>query len=166
MIGLLRKFGFTKNDFLIVSFLIITLIFGLILEYSGWNNKKQFDYSESDSKFEQQIKSSYSELESITLNSEQENRLNRLKSYSDSLFAQKENSSLDKKISKIEKKININLAYASDLQLLPGIGEAMAERIIEYREQNNGFKNITDIMNVKGIGQKRFEKIKDYITIE
>jgi comEA protein len=166
MIELLRKFGFTKNDLLIICFLIITLIFGLILEYAGWNDKKQFDYKESDSKFEQQINSLYSELESISLNPAQQNRLNSLKSYSDSLTEQKEINSLNSKISKVEKKININLAYSSDLQLLPGIGEVTAERIIEYREQNNGFKNITEIMNVKGIGQKKFEKIKEYITTE
>ena len=42
----------------------------------------------------------------------------------------------------------------------------MAERIVEYREQKKGFKKIEDIMNVKGIGEKKFEKIKDYVAVE
>lgn len=166
MIRFLRKLGFTKQDLLIIGFLILTLLFGLVLKYSGWNNKKRFDYTESDNRFEQQLSSSFTDLANTSLTREQENKLNSLKTYSDSLIAEKEKSSVSSKTSKIEKKININLAYASELQLLPGIGEVMAERIIEYREQNNGFKKISDITKVKGIGQKKFEKIKDYITVD
>ena len=48
---------------------------------------------------------------------------------------------------------------------LPGIGEGRAKLIIEYRNQNNGFKNIEEIMNIKGVGEKVFEKLKAYLTL-
>jgi len=62
-------------------------------------------------------------------------------------------------------KININLANENQLDQLPGIGPAIAKRIIEYREKNQGFKSIEEIKSVPGIGEKMFEKIKDLITV-
>jgi len=62
-------------------------------------------------------------------------------------------------------KININSATVSQLDSLPGIGLVYAQRIIEYRQSKGGFKNISEIKNVKGIGDKTFEKFKDLITI-
>ena len=62
-------------------------------------------------------------------------------------------------------KININTATIEQLQLLPGIGESLAQRIIDYRNQNGNFAKTDDLMNVSGIGEKKFESIKDYITI-
>lgn len=61
--------------------------------------------------------------------------------------------------------ININTAEKEDLELLPGIGPKTAERIIEYRKNNGKFKQKEDIMEIKGIGEKKFEKWKDLITI-
>lgn len=61
--------------------------------------------------------------------------------------------------------ININTADVTLLTTLTGVGEAKAKTIINYREENGNFKTITDIMNVKGIGEKMFETIKDYITV-
>jgi comEA protein len=65
-----------------------------------------------------------------------------------------------------EKSININTATKDELVKLPGVGPSTAEKIIEYREKINGFKKIEDIMKVKGIGQKKFEKMKPYIFVE
>ena len=62
--------------------------------------------------------------------------------------------------------ININTAGSEELQTLPGIGEVIAGRIIEYRDNHGGFLNIEEIMEVSGIGEKMFENIKDYICIE
>ena len=61
--------------------------------------------------------------------------------------------------------ININDATAEQLQLLPGIGETLSERIISYREENGLFQSIDQIMNVNGIGEEKFKLIQDYITI-
>lgn len=62
-------------------------------------------------------------------------------------------------------KVNINTASLEELDSLPGIGPVYAQRIIDYRQSNGGFKSIEEIQNVKGIGSKTFEKLKDRITI-
>jgi len=62
-------------------------------------------------------------------------------------------------------KISINKATIEELMSLSGIGEAKAKLIIEYRKQNGAFTKIEDIMNVTGIGQSLFDKIKNNITI-
>lgn len=61
-------------------------------------------------------------------------------------------------------KININIADKEELMSLSGIGESTAEKIIEYRK-NNVFNNIEDIMEIKSIGQNKFNSIKDSITV-
>ncbi|MBR4152147.1 MAG: helix-hairpin-helix domain-containing protein [Selenomonadaceae bacterium] len=61
--------------------------------------------------------------------------------------------------------VNINTADAEKLATLKGIGPALAQRIIEYREQNGAFKTIDEIKNVRGIGDKKFASFKDKITI-
>jgi competence protein ComEA len=61
--------------------------------------------------------------------------------------------------------VNLNTASVSQLETLPGVGKATAERIVEYREKNGGFKKIEDLMNVRGIGEKSFLKIKPLITV-
>lgn len=62
-------------------------------------------------------------------------------------------------------KININTADASQLMTLPGIGEARAQSIIQYREENGRFSSIEDIQKIDGIKAKAFEKIKDLIEV-
>lgn len=62
-------------------------------------------------------------------------------------------------------KISINTASLDELTSLPGIGEKTASLIIEYRENNNGFKYLEELMNIKGVGEKKFEKIKDRISL-
>lgn len=69
-------------------------------------------------------------------------------------------------ISDSEKTININKAKETELEKIPGIGPAMAQKIIKYREENGSFKTIDDIKNVSGIGEKKYESIKQYITVK
>jgi competence protein ComEA len=61
--------------------------------------------------------------------------------------------------------VNLNTASAAQLEALPGIGAKMALRIVEYRQKNGGFKKIEDLMNVKGIGEKAFLKLKPHLTV-
>jgi competence protein ComEA len=62
-------------------------------------------------------------------------------------------------------KVNINLATQKELEELPGIGPTLAKSIIDYREKNGGFKSVEELKKVKGIGEKRFEEIRDKVTI-
>ena len=62
-------------------------------------------------------------------------------------------------------KVNINTANQTELETLPGIGTATALKIINYRKENGKFKNVEDIKNVKGIGDSKFNNIKDLIII-
>ena len=63
------------------------------------------------------------------------------------------------------QKIDINRAEAWLLEALPGIGQSKAQAIIDYRRQNGGFSNITEITEVQGIGPAIYEEIKDLITV-
>ena len=62
--------------------------------------------------------------------------------------------------------VNINTASAEEFVALEGIGDKTAQNIVEYRDANGPFAAIEDIKNVKGIGDKKFEKIKENIAVE
>lgn len=66
---------------------------------------------------------------------------------------------------KITEKININSATQTELETLPGIGSSTALKIINYRKENGKFKTIEEIKNVKGIGDAKYEKIKELIKV-
>ena len=61
--------------------------------------------------------------------------------------------------------VNINTATADELQELPGIGPTLAQRIIDYRNENGPFSNVADLLNVSGIGSGKLQDILDYITV-
>ena len=61
--------------------------------------------------------------------------------------------------------INLNTATAAQLETLPGIGKSTAERILEYRQKNGSFKKVEDLMNVRGVGEKSFLKLKPLVTV-
>jgi competence protein ComEA len=61
--------------------------------------------------------------------------------------------------------VNLNTATQRELEELPGIGAATAARIVEYRQKNGPFKKVEELMNVQGIGEKSFLKLKPQITV-
>lgn len=70
-----------------------------------------------------------------------------------------------KKSEQVNDKININDAKVTDLMKLPGVGYAIAQRIVDYRNENGEFKSVSEILKVKGIGPAKFEKMQDLIEV-
>jgi len=64
------------------------------------------------------------------------------------------------------RKININTASAAELELLPGIGPALAGRIIEYRSGSGPFRTVDQLDDVKGIGPRTLEKLRPLVRVE
>jgi competence protein ComEA len=62
-------------------------------------------------------------------------------------------------------KVNLNTASAQQLAELPGVGEKLAARIVEYRQKAGGFKSVQELMNVKGIAEKNLGRIEPFLTL-
>lgn len=63
-------------------------------------------------------------------------------------------------------KVNINTGGVEELKALPGVGDLLAQKIIDYREENGKFKTVDDLKNVSGIGDKKFESMKEYVSVK
>jgi len=61
--------------------------------------------------------------------------------------------------------VNLNTATTEQLETLPGVGPATAKRILEYRQKSGGFKKVEELMNVRGIGEKAFLRMKSRLTV-
>ncbi len=61
--------------------------------------------------------------------------------------------------------VNLNTATSAELEMLPGVGAKMAARIIEYRQKKGPFKKVEELMNVQGIGEKNFLKLRSQLTV-
>jgi len=61
--------------------------------------------------------------------------------------------------------VNLNTATAAELQALPGVGASTAKLIIDHRQKTGGFKKVEELMNIKGIGEKSFLKLKPMVTV-
>ena len=62
-------------------------------------------------------------------------------------------------------KVNINTATAQQLAELPGVGDKLAARIVEYRQKSGGFKTPQELMNVQGVGEKNFARLQAHLTV-
>lgn len=65
-----------------------------------------------------------------------------------------------------ELQTDLNEATTEDLLRLPGIGEVKAEQIIQYRTEHGGFRSVDELLEIKGIGEKTLEKLRDYVCVE
>ena len=63
------------------------------------------------------------------------------------------------------KPVNINTASSEELQQVPGIGPATAEKILQMRKSYGAFKSVDDLLAIRGLGQKRLEKMRKYLTV-
>ena len=160
-----KKFGFTETEVLVIMFLTGIFILGFIykefFKEESVSEYKNFDYSHEDSLF-----SYYSKLNPeidpddslLVSNLEIKKKVLELK---DSLFyTKKETNAL------VEKSININSASIEELIMLPGIGEKTAAKILLLRKERGKFRKLDEIMDVKGIGEIKFNKIKKFLYIE
>ncbi len=139
---------FTENEKKVIIFLISTFTIGATIKLFGINfsqTENVFDYSQVENEFE---KSSISET--ISFDS------NQLKN--------KDTVLNEKKVT--NKLIDINVATIDELTQLPSIGISTANKIVEYRNKNGKFKLKEDLKKIKGIGEKKFEKLKKLITIK
>ena len=152
-------FGVSKSELAISSIILLGLILGLILKsfnYDNENNKVTSEaiYKALDSLAEAQ-KTTYIGTDI------KNNKLSKTQTVESS----SQNTFISKKQKISSGKININTASKLELMNLPGVGESTALKIIDYRSQQK-FNSIEDIMNVKGIGPKKFEKMKPYIDFK
>ncbi len=167
--------GFTKNETRVVLLIVAVLIIGAGIKYykylfTGDNTK--YDYTKSDEEFkkltEEARKREFDAIKNDTIKSDEFAKITlEMNHEQDSLESIEKEPRISKKELKLrEKSINLNTAGIDELVSLPGIGQSTAEKIIEYRNKRGKFKKIQDIMNVKGIGEKKFEKIKGYLITE
>jgi len=156
-----KKFGFTETEIYVVLFLAGMFVLGFVyVEFIKDDTPAEninFDYTEEDSLFNHY---SNLNLEDSSLISNMEIK-RRVLELSDSFaYVKKDLSSL------IEKSININTAGINEFVKLPGIGEKTAEKIIQLRNQKGKFRKLEELMEVRGIGDVKFNKIKIYLYID
>ena len=82
-----------------------------------------------------------------------------------SLWAMQAKAGPEKASASVGTPINLNTATVAQLESLPGIGAATAKRIVEHRQKIGAFKKVEELMNVKGIGEKSFLKLKPLVTV-
>ena len=117
--------------------------------------------SHNDKKEENSMEDNYKDINSYVTS---DSGVQSIESNINTKSSSNSNKSNSKKSS--NAKVNINTATQSELENLPGIGEATALKVINYRNENGKFSAIEDIKNVKGIGDSKFEKIKDLICVK
>lgn len=158
-----QKLGLSPTEFKLILFVCFSFIFGLALNLlfnvSTKSKLLEFDYSFQDSIF---LSANDKNAEEIT-----ESSYSNVVSKQEVLdFNEVKFKNISKKILPTEKSIELNSATKSELMNLPGIGEKTAEAIIVMREKNGKFRKLEEIKKVKGIGDKKFEKIIKYIYIK
>jgi comEA protein len=140
--------AFTKNEQRIFLFLSIVFIAGVSVKvyraYFTPPPARQFDYSASDKEFEERSKY----LTSAPPAGEPSDTAGETGSRS------------------AKKKVNLNTATKDDLVILPGIGETLAEQILIYRDEHGEFSSVEQLRKIKGIGAKKFEKLRPHVKIK
>lgn len=160
-----KKIGFTETEIYVILFLAGMFILGFVyVEFIKDDTavaNKYFYYTKEDSLFNyySNLNPEYN-LEDSSLISNLEIKRRVLELSDSSNYVKKDLSSLT------EKSININTAGINEFVKLPGIGEKTAEKIIELRTKKGKFKRLEELMDVKGIGEVKFNKIRKFLYID
>ncbi len=153
-----KKIGVTKTEIKILVFMLVVFISGFI--YKSFIARTEevkfnvYDYSDEDAKFYNSKTDSVKSEQSV--DDYKKDILN---------FESKNFKEITKKVIPKENSINLNTASENELVNLPGIGEKTAKKIVEYRKQIKKFTNINQLLNVKGIGNSKLNKIKKFISL-
>jgi comEA protein len=150
-----QKIGFTRNEAIALLIFSIVILSGVgIRAFTPRPEVKgvpRFDYSKSDSAY------SAARRDSARTSSQRLALDAPSKHISDAGSGKKQVLSLN--------SININTAAKSQLMTLPGIGPSYADRIIAYRVANGGFRTIDELSKIKGIGEKKLEKLRPFVRL-
>lgn len=144
-----------KNEYIIIG-LVAVLFFGAI----GIQDKDNILYRESGEHISFEISEEYGKDTILT----NDNLNLKIAETNDDLNFEIVKDSNDDENIQNNKKININTATKDELMQLNGIGDSISDKIIDYR-QNGKFQSIDEIKNVKGIGESKFEDIKNFIEV-
>ena len=161
-----RKIGFTETELKVILFLAVGFLIGFGIKFYNDNSKpayKSYDYTEEDSLFNY-------------YNNRAEKNLNDEKNKKEDKIVDSKEEVLDFGSTRFEKKkslpppeeksINLNEADLETLIRLPGIGKITAQKIIDLRSKKSKFENLEELMEVKGIGKVKFNKIKKFLYIK
>ncbi len=148
-------FGASKFEVMFVSLILAGLTIGQFVT---------LEKREDLSLLTQELESYNSSMQTSFIGIDNEGNVNEELALGDTVIKKKSKFPEKKKEEKIVGKININTASKVQLMRLKGIGEKTAEKIIDYRNKTP-FNSIEDIQNVKGIGPKKFESMKEHITV-
>ncbi len=161
-----RKIGFTETEIKVILFLAVGFLIGFGIKAYNDNSKteyKSYDYTQEDSLFnfynnraEKNLNDQKNRKEDKIVDSKEE-----VLDFSSTGFEKKKSLPLPE-----EKSINLNEADLQTLIRLPGIGKITAQKIIDLRSKKSKFENLEELMEVKGIGKVKFNKIKKFLYIK
>jgi len=158
-----KKIGFTETETIVILFLTGLFILGFVYVEFIKNDAAEYkhvDYTKQDSLFAyySNINPEF-DLDDPRLDSNLEIKRQVLELSDTFAYVKKDLSSLT------EKSINLNTAGINELVKLPGIGEKTAEKIIQLRSERGKFKRLEELLDVRGIGEVKFNKIKKFLYI-
>ena len=151
-----------NKKYLIIFFLLGSLCFGTYQEYL-----KELSTEALVDSLTLDVPGLLNDMQTTAF-AQEENRGILIENSDLAIYAEKENEKVIEMSSNLSNKncINLNKASLTELDTLPGIGPVKAQAIIDYRESHGDFRQKSDIIQVSGIGQATYEKIKGMITIE
>jgi competence protein ComEA len=160
-----KKIGFTSTETNVILFILTACLVGIAVNIIKdiTNDKKflEFDYKQEDSLFNAATGGSGIEDSTVI---QTEKKIASKPELMD--FTKGFKSNTTEKTYSLRKKINLNKANISELMRLPGLGQKTAGALIDYRNKHGRIKSMDELLNIKGIGKKKLEKIKNLILIE